>query len=147
MFRGHHEHSIDEKGRTSIPSKFREVLQKKYEDERLIITNFDHCLWAYPLKEWHEIEKKVSNLPQFKKEVKALQRLFISAASECPIDKQGRILIPETLRQYAGLERDLIVVGMSNRIEIWDKMRWKNEYQKAQENLEGIGETLAGFGI
>src|SRR4029434_1342980 len=91
MFRGRFENTIDSKGRISVPSKFREVLSSHY-DERLIVTNFDGCLWAYPYREWQAIEEKVSSLPQFKAEVRALQRVFVSAASECPMDKQGRIL-------------------------------------------------------
>ena len=106
MFRGRFEHAIDNKGRTSIPSKFREIL----------ITNYDACLWAYPVAEWQIIENKVAALPQFKPEVKALQRMFISAATECPIDKQGRILIPPTLRDYAGLSKEIVFVGMTKRI-------------------------------
>lgn len=135
MFRGRFEHTIDPKGRTSIPSKFREVLATNY-DERLIITNFDNCLWCYPVREWQAIEDKVANLPQFKAEVKALQRVFISAATECPVDKQGRILIPPTLRDYAGLGKDIILVGMTKRIEIWAKDRWIKEFEQAQKKVE-----------
>lgn len=135
MFRGRFEHTIDPKGRTSIPSKFREVLATNY-DERLIITNFDNCLWCYPVREWQAIEDKVANLPQFKAEVKALQRVFISAATECPVDKQGRILIPPTLRDYAGLGKDIILVGMTKRIEIWAKERWVKEFEQAQKKVE-----------
>jgi len=132
MFRGRYEHTVDTKGRTSIPSKFREVLATNY-DERLIMTNFDGCLWAYPVAEWQVIESKVSALPQFRDDVKALQRFFISAATECPIDKQGRILIPPTLREYAGLEKDIIMVGMTRRIEIWAKDRWNKDFDKCQK--------------
>jgi MraZ protein len=106
MFRGRFEHSIDPKGRVSIPVKFREILSAN-SDERMILTNFDDCLWGYPVAEWQAIEDKVAALPQFKPEVKALQRVFISAATECPIDKQGRILIPPTLRDYAGRAQEL----------------------------------------
>jgi MraZ protein len=105
MFRGRFEHSIDAKGRLSLPAKFREVFSL-IGDERLIITNFDHCLWAYPINEWQKIEDKVSNLPQFKPEVIALQRVFISAAVESGIDKQGRIMIPPSLRDYAELKKN-----------------------------------------
>src|SRR3990167_10780354 len=108
MFRGRFEHTIDTKGRTSIPSKFREGLVANH-DERLIITNFDGALWAYPVVEWTAIENKVAALPQFKEGVNALRRVFISAATECPIDKQGRILISPTLRDYAGLKRDIVL--------------------------------------
>lgn len=131
MFRGRYEHTIDGKGRTSIPSKFREILASNY-DERLIITNFDNCLWSYPAAEWQVIENKVAALPQFREDVKALQRFFISAATECPIDKQGRILIPPTLRTYAGLEKEIVFVGMTKRIEIWSRERWGKDFEKSQ---------------
>lgn len=146
MFRGRFEHSLDAKGRVSIPSKFREVLTTNF-DERLIITNFDNCLWAYPTAEWQKIEDRVSALPQFKPEVKALQRVFISAATECPIDKQGRILIPQTLRDYAGIERDLVFVGMTKRIEIWSIERWGKVFTESQDDLSKMAEKLAELGI
>lgn len=146
MFRGRFDHTIDAKGRTSIPSKFREVLATNY-DERLIITNFDNCLWAYPVTEWQVIENKVAALPQFKGEVKALQRVFISAATECPIDKQGRILIPPTLREYASLHNDIVFVGMTKRIEIWSKERWLTEFEKSQKQIENMSENLADLGL
>ncbi|MFH1653300.1 MAG: division/cell wall cluster transcriptional repressor MraZ [Pseudomonadota bacterium] len=146
MFRGQFYHQIDTKGRTSIPSKFRELLASNF-DERLIITNFDQCLWAYPVTEWQKLEEKISKLPQFLEEVKALQRVFISAASECPIDKQGRILIPTVLREYAGLDREIVVVGMTNRIEIWGRDRWDVVFESAQKRLEGLGSKLADLGL
>lgn len=144
MFRGRYEHTIDAKGRTSIPSRFREVLATNY-DERLIMTNFDGCLWAYPAAEWSEIEKKVASLPQFKEEVKALQRVFISAATECPIDKQGRVVIPPTLREYAALDKDIVLVGMTKRIEIWSKERWLQEFEKSQKQV--LSGSLADLGL
>ncbi len=138
MFRGRYEHSIDPKGRLSIPSKFREILTANY-DERLILTNFDNCLWAYPVREWKHVEDKVSSLPQFKAEVKAFQRFFISAASECPVDPNGRIIIPTTLRKYAGLETDVVIVGMTNRFEIWARERWQKVFEQAERDLGALG--------
>lgn len=146
MFRGRFEHSIDAKGRFSIPSKFREILSSNY-DERLIITNFDGCLWAYPVAEWQKVEDKIAALPQFKDEVKWLQRVFISAAVEAPIDKSGRILIPPTLRDYAGIVRDVVLVGMTNRIEVWARDRWVKEFDDAQKKLELMGDKLADLGL
>lgn len=146
MFRGRFEHSLDTKGRVSIPSKFREVLSSNF-DERLIITNFDDCLWAYPWAEWQKIEERVAGLPQFKPEVKALQRVFISAATECPIDKQGRILIPQTLRDYAGVSRDLVFVGMTKRIEVWSTERWEKAFSESQDDLKDMTDKLADLGL
>ena len=146
MFRGRFEHAIDQKGRISIPSRFREILATQY-DERLIVTNFDQCLWAYPVSEWKKVEEKVAALPQLKPEVKALQRFFISAASEAPLDKQGRILIPPTLRDYAGLNKDCIMVGMSQRIEIWAKERWSQVFADAEKTLQNSIDELTELGI
>lgn len=146
MFRGRYEHTIDPKGRLSIPSKFREILASNY-DERLILTNFDQCLWAYPVREWKAVEDKVAALPQFKPEVKALQRFFISAASECPVDPNGRIIIPNTLRKYADLNQDVVIVGMTNRFEIWAKEKWQKVFEQAERDLSSIGEKLADLGL
>ncbi len=146
MFRGRFENTIDVKGRISVPSKFREVLSTNY-DERLILTNFDHCLWAYPVNEWQKIEDKVAALPQFKPEVRALQRAFVSAATECPLDKQGRILIPPSLREYAGIEREVVFVGMVQRIEIWAKNRWTEEFEKSHLKINESALDLANLGI
>jgi MraZ protein len=137
---------MDQKGRLSVPSKFREVLTTNY-DERLVVTNFDNCLWAYPAAEWAKVEEKVASLPQFKEEVKALQRVFISAATECPIDKAGRILIPPTLRDYAAIERETVLVGMINRVEIWSKERWNAVFEAALTSLSGMGDKLAELGL
>ena len=146
MFRGRFEHTIDDKGRTSIPMKFREVLSVGHDD-RLIVTNFDNCLWAYPAAEWQKIEEKVAALPQFNPQVKALQRFFISAACECPIDKQGRVLLPPTLRDYADLSRDIVMVGMVKRIEMWDKTRWESVFATSQTLVNDAPDALAGLGL
>jgi MraZ protein len=146
MFRGRFEHTIDGKGRVSIPAKFRELLVEKYED-RLVLTNFDRCLVAYPFAEWQALEEKVSSLSMIKKEVKAFQRFFISGAAEVPIDKLGRILVPPTLREYAHLERNVVFAGLGKKFELWSKERWQEEIKRSQEDFEGISEALAGLGI
>jgi len=146
VFRGRYEHTIDSKGRLSIPSRFREILLANY-DERLILTNFDNCLWAYPVREWKVVEEKVASLPQFKPEVKALQRFFISAASECPLDPNGRMIVPPTLRRYAGLVEEVVLVGMTRRIEIWSKEKWQKVFEQAEKDLTAIGDKLADLGL
>ncbi|MDL1873278.1 division/cell wall cluster transcriptional repressor MraZ [Deltaproteobacteria bacterium PRO3] len=146
MFRGRFEYTIDDKGRTSLPAKFREVLSAS-DDNRLILTTFDNCLWAYPVPEWNAIEEKIAALPQFKSEVKALQRVFVSGAVECPLDKQGRIVIPPTLRDYAGLKKDILFVGMTKRIEIWSKEKWSSVFSVAQEKIDSSSEDLANLGL
>lgn len=148
MFRGRYEHTIDSKGRLSIPSKFREILVSTFEDERLILTNFDNCLWAYPVKEWRAVEEKVASLPQLRPDVKAFQRFFISAATECPLDPNGRIIIPPTLRRYAALVQDVVMVGMTKRIEIWAAERWQKVFEQAEKDLTaGGGSKLADLGL
>lgn len=147
LFRGRYEHTIDPKGRFSVPSRFREILLTHYEDERLIVTNFDGALWAYPLKEWQQVEDKVASLPQFKTEVKMFQRFFISAASECPIDKNGRILLPPTLRDYAALTKDIVLVGMTHRLEIWSRERWQKVFADAEREITNMGDRLADLGL
>ena len=141
MFRGRYEHTIDAKGRISIPSKFREVLAKKYDD-RLVITNFDHCLVAFPYEEWSLLEQKVGTFSLMKKETSAFFRFFYSSAMDCDIDKQGRLLIPQTLRDYAGLHKDVVLVGEGKRIEIFAKERWLEEARKIEENFDQIRDTL-----
>ncbi len=138
MFRGRYEHTIDSKGRISIPVKFRDVLNGK-DTNGLIVTNeFDGCLVAYPINEWKIVEEKISSFPDIRKEIKAYQRFFISGAVECPIDKQGRILIPPILRDYAVLTKDVVFVGMLNKFEIWSRENWK----AIPDNMEEIREAL-----
>jgi MraZ protein len=146
MFRGRYEHTIDSKGRISIPSKFREILTEKYDD-RLVITNFDHCLVAFPYEEWSVLEHKVNSLSLVKKEAKTFLRFFYSSAIDCMIDKQGRLLIPQTLRDYANLQKDVILVGEGKKIEIWAKERWEEVVKRAQEEFDQISDTLAGLGL
>lgn len=136
MFKGWHERTIDEKGRVSIPSKFRDILVGKYNGEAVITCDFDPCLVIYPLKKWDEFEKKVSLLPQFSKAVVDLKRVYISAAQECEIDRQGRIIIPQTLRDYAGLIRDLMVVGQTTTIQIWASEKWAEYLARSKEEFD-----------
>jgi len=146
VFRGRFEHTIDPKGRISIPSKFRDALLEKY-DERLIITNdYDGNLLAYPFTEWQIIEEKASKLPTLKRGSADFLRFFISGAAECSVDKLGRILIPPVLREYAKLEKDIILVGTLKKIEIWAKSRWETVITRAQKNDEAR-EMLAGLGL
>ena len=146
MFRGRYEHTIDTKGRISIPSRFREILGKKYDD-RLVITNFDHCLVAFPHEEWSLLEQKAGSFSLMKKETNAFFRFFYSSAIDCSIDKQGRLLIPQTLRDYANLQKDVVLVGEGKRIEIFAKERWLEEARKAEDNFDQIRDHLGDLGI
>jgi MraZ protein len=143
MFRGRYEHTIDQKGRTSIPSRFRELLSTKYSDDRLIVTSFlDPCLIAYPVAEWQAFEEKVRALPRFDPKVVELKRVLISGATECPIDRNGRILSPPVLRDFAGLKREIVWAGMVDYIEIWAKDGWDPMFQHARDRIADLGGAL-----
>lgn len=146
MFRGHYEHTIDPKGRVSIPSKFREVLSAK-GDGRLVITHFDNHLMAYPFDEWRAFEDRMASLSFVKDEEAAFVRYLVSGAVDCEVDKQGRVLIPPTLREYAGLVNDVVMAGVLKKFEIWDRVRWTDERNKTLENFGSIKGALAGLGL
>ncbi|MDF2538809.1 MAG: mraZ [Herbinix sp.] len=140
MFMGEFNHAIDSKGRIIIPSKFREDLG----DEFVITQGLDGCLFAYPNIEWQEFVKKLQTLPGTK-EARTLQRIFMSNAAACEVDKQGRILIPAKLRENAALDKDIVFVGVLNKVEIWSKERWdqNNNY----DDMDAIAEHMAEYGI
>ena len=141
MFMGEYEHQLDTKGRMIVPSKFRYVL-----NERFIITRgLDKCLFGYTLEEWQTIEEKMRTLPMTKKDARKFMRMFFSGAVEVELDKQGRINIPQNLRQYANLSKECTVIGVSNRIEIWDRETWNNFYDESEESFEDIAEDLIDF--
>ncbi len=144
-FRGYHSHLIDEKGRLSIPVQFREVLINVYKEERLILTSLGSCLVAYPLSEWLNIEKQVKNLPQMKPEVRDFQRVFISPAEECGFDRQGRILIPPALR--TGLRKEVVIVGMLTKFEIWDKGKLEERKKRVLEDSDRISNVVGDLGL
>ncbi|MFO7294659.1 MAG: division/cell wall cluster transcriptional repressor MraZ [Caldicoprobacter sp.] len=143
MFIGEYQHIIDSKGRVIMPAKFREGL-----GERFVLTKgLDHCLFVYPNEEWAILEKKLRSLPLTNKDARAFIRFFFAGACECELDKQGRILIPANLREYAGLEKDVVIIGVSTRVEIWSKDRW-DEYNSASNlDHETIVERMAELGI
>jgi MraZ protein len=121
LFRGRYEHAIDAKGRTSVPSRFREVMSAQGDSQLVLTTGLDSCLVAYPMAEWLAFEKRLSALPQFDVDVVTLKRIYVSGAVECEVDKVGRLLIPAALRKHAGLQRDALWAGMGSYIELWAK--------------------------
>jgi len=143
LFIGEYQHIIDVKGRVIMPAKFREGLGEKF----VLTKGLDHCLFAYPNEEWGILEKKLRSLPLTSKDARAFIRFFFAGACECELDKQGRILIPANLREYAGLEKDVVIIGVSTRVEIWSKDRW-DEYNSASNlDHEAIVERMAELGI
>lgn len=124
MFRGQYEHAIDGKGRTSVPSRFREVLGTDAEARLVITTGLDPCLVAYPMKEWALFEERLSALPRFDPSVAMIRRIYVSGAVEVDVDKLGRVLIPQSLREYAGLDRNALWAGMGKHLELWSKERF-----------------------
>ncbi len=146
MFKGRFEYTIDEKGRIMIPVRFREIIEEEHGG-RVVITNFDKCLVLYPLKEWSALEKKLSSLPSMKKSITVFLRFVVSSATECQMDKQGRILIPQALREFAGLQKDIVIVGAINKLEIWSKAVWIDEFRRAMEEFDSIREDLSNLGI
>lgn len=144
MFRGHYEHAIDAKGRTSIPARFRDQLAAA-NDLRLVVTPalFDPCLHVYPMTAWEELEAKIAALPQFDPNVVAFRRKYLSAAVEAEFDKAGRILIPPMLRDHAALEKEVLWAGMGKTAELWDRERWKKAQEMSESQLESFKAALS----
>ena len=150
MFRGSFEHTLDSKGRVSIPAKFREVLLGK-GDDRIVITNFvveqARCLDVYPFDEWVRFEDEVRKKPRFDRRIIAFQNYYLGGASECAVDKQGRILIPPLLREYANLKRDVVLVSVLDKFRVWDKETWKKVFAEAEEKLMQDPDFLGDLGL
>lgn len=140
MFMGEYDHTIDEKGRLIIPSKFRDGLS----DEFVITAGLDGCLFVYPMEEWELFIEELKKLPGTK-EGRQLQRYFLAGAASCEMDKQGRVLIPNKLREHGQLDKEVVSVGIINKLEIWSKERWNsnNNY----EDVDQIAERMAEFGL
>jgi len=136
MFRGTYEHSIDDKGRVSVPAKFREELQAT-KDERVVITNFvvlqARCLEVYPFAAWVQLEERLRTKPQFDQRIVNFLNYYVSAAHDCVFDKQGRILLPPPLREYAGLKRDIVFTSALDKFRIWDASAWRKVRDEVEQ--------------
>lgn len=143
MLMGEFKHNIDAKGRLIMPSKFRDELGEKF----VVTRGMDGCLFGYPQSEWEVLEEKLKEMPLAKKDARTFVRFFYSAATECEIDKQGRINIPQTLRSHASLEKECVVIGVSNRIEIWSQDKWDEFSDEAEANFDELAETMIDFGL
>lgn len=140
MFMGEYAHSIDSKGRIIVPAKFRESLGEEF----VVTQGLDGCLFVYPNSEWENFVSELKNLPG-NKEARQLQRYFMAGAAGLEVDKQGRILIPSKLREAAGLEKDVVFVGVLSKIEIWSKERWQEN--DTFDNMDDIAERMSNFGL
>lgn len=138
MFMGEFKHSIDAKGRLIIPAKFRDQLNGHF----VVTRGLDGCLFGYPMAEWQQMEEKLRTLPLTKRDARAFVRFLYSAATECDIDKQGRINIPDTLCSHADLTNKCVIVGVSNRIEIWSEERWQQFTSTTANDFDEIAEDL-----
>jgi len=145
LFAGRYEYSIDDKSRVSIPAKFREALAQNH-DLRLILTNLDGCIVAYPYQEWLSIQDKVSAGP-VRKEARAFLRYFYSGASECPIDKLGRILIPQALKTDAHIQKNVVIIGVGKKIEVWAKEKWEELVKLATADPDQIADIVSELGL
>ncbi len=141
MFMGEYNHTIDAKGRLIIPSKFRETLG----DAFVVTKGLDGCLFVYDNEEWTVFEQKLKALPITNKDARQFVRFFLAGAAEVEVDKQGRILIPNVLRDFAKLSKDVVLIGVASRIEIWDKERFGQE--ATYEDMDEIAEHMAEYGL
>lgn len=138
MFMGEYHHNLDSKGRLIIPAKFRDQI-----GENVVFTRgMEGCIFGYPLPEWQKIEAKLAKLPLTKRSARKFTRLFYSGAMETEFDKQGRVNLTTTLKTHAGLEKECVIVGVSDRIEIWSAQRWTDFAEDANENYDDIAEDL-----
>ncbi len=142
MFYGEYEHTIDRKGRLIIPSRFREVMKEHYTERFVVTRGLDRCLFVFPEDEWRTQESRFRGLSFTKSEARRFNRIFFSGACELSCDRQGRVLIPPYLKEYAGIKRDVMLVGVSNRLEVWDKEEWRKFYEQNKESYEQIAEKL-----
>jgi MraZ protein len=136
-------HTIDAKGRVIIPAKFRE----KLGDSFVITKGLDGCLYGYAKEEWSAFEEKLGTLPITNKNSRQFTRFFLAGAAECELDKQGRILIPSVLREFAGLDKDVVLVGVASKIEIWSKERWDESNGEYETNMDDIAMNLESLGF
>ncbi|MHB8454177.1 MAG: division/cell wall cluster transcriptional repressor MraZ [Acidiferrobacterales bacterium] len=138
MFRGVNALSLDSKGRLGIPTRYRETLARHCDGNMVVTVDRDHCLLLYPLPDWEEIERKLVKLPSFNAQARRLQRLLIGHATECELDGSGRILLPPPLREFASLEKGVVLIGQGNKFEIWDEATWNT--RRAEWLAAGAGD-------
>lgn len=141
MFMGEYNHTIDAKGRLIIPSKFREALGSEF----VFTKGLDGCLFVFPMKEWEAFEEKLRSLPLIDKNARKFSRFFLAGASTCELDKQGRILVPGTLREFAQMDKEVVLTGMLDRIEVWSKEQWLEN--NAYDDMDDIAQSMQELGL
>ncbi|VAW99207.1 Cell division protein MraZ [hydrothermal vent metagenome] len=127
MFRGVNTLNLDAKGRMAMPSRYRDQLSEQSDGKLIVTVDRDHCLLLYPLPEWEEIERKLVRLPSLNKQARRMQRLLIGHATDCDLDNNGRLLLPPPLREFANLEKRIVLIGQGNKFEIWDEDKWSSK--------------------
>lgn len=143
MFLGEFEHTIDDKGRLTIPAKFRDEL----ESGIVITRGLDGCLWAYPRAEWEIVTEKISQLPSTSQAARNFSRFFFSSAHDSIPDRQGRVLLPQILRDYADITGEAVIIGVNKRVELWSPDKWAKAFAEVEENPEAIVSQLQELGI
>jgi len=143
MFIGEYQHNVDSKKRLALPSKFRKELGRKV----VVTRGLDKCLFVYPLNTWNEIAKKLGTLPMGESGTRSFVRLMLAGATDVEVDKQGRVLIPDYLKEYAGIKKGVIVAGLFNRLEVWNESKWKLYRNKAESKTDDIAEQLGKLGV
>lgn len=146
MFRGRYHHTIDGKGRLSIPARFREELQRRGTDT-LMLAEGDQCIWAFPMDEWERLEQELERRPQLAPEMRNFLRVSVGSAKECPVDRAGRTLVPPELREFAALKKDIVIVGVLKRFEIWSRERWDDHYQQLRGSFDENATRLGEMGL
>ena len=150
MFRGVNSLTLDSKGRLAIPTRYRDTLTRVCNGQLVLTVDRDHCLLLYPLPEWEEIEHKLVKLPSFNVQARRLQRLLIGHATECELDSSGRILLPPPLREFAGLQKAVVLIGQGNKFEVWDEGAWnarRAEWLAAGQEAEALPAELGSLSL
>ena len=143
MFMGEYQHTMDDKGRIIVPAKFRDGLGESF----VLTRGLDNCLFVYPREEWQILEGKLRELPLSRQNARAFVRFFLSGAVDCEFDKQGRISIPNNLRDHSYITKEVVIIGVANRLELWSKEKWDEYIKVAEESYEEIAETMEELGI
>ena len=149
MLRGSSFHTIDNKGRLIIPARFRQFIKSGEGDDGVMISRMDNCLVAYPFEEWRNLENKILSLAETSENMRRFRRVFIGGAFECSCDRQDRILIPQSLRQYAGFDKEIVLVGVLEHFEIWAREKWEQENVELEKDFkkEEVRNEIAKLGL